>query len=539
MNPLQHAQAYRLAQQIELTKAAIQRAKAKIQYTELALTFGFITTWILYFIFSMGFYVADLWGLTTWLAANASEYIAFLVFLVMAILMATTLSMIKHVFYEHRAEFRYGLGIVLLIAALSVFFELFNASSQQQNIAFNNAEKSETFKSTAATDINLGVVGDHSTRLAYLEGELSKAREYLQGCKKTCKEYRAKVANLEGQIQSLRTSQATTQATAAQIATSTLQAKTAALQAIREDHYKPVFKFVRDNSSLSIATSVVLIATLIAAGFEFSHALLSRILGEKLAGLADLQNQLINQESGYIDTTGQGQTTPPEPVKQPIGFSLPTPALATAHTDLKPVLFKYQVQTESEVKERPAIGFTFPTLAKQTPTNSPLGTQEQQLPLPDFADFKARRDVFASPALCDSEDRTPVPNPHPNPLEPAIELGSNASSPRSEHPETAAEKLANPSNFGLLQCYVKNPKFEPAFIGIATGVTPCSQKQAMKQHAIGGDMAYWLMAVLEAWDIVSEPKTNNQRELTHLLSETEATAAVREVQAEIVGNHHD
>lgn len=546
---LPSSQAFRLEQQIELTETAIQRMKAQILYTELALKFGLITTWMLYFIFVMGFYVADLWGLTTWLEQNTSEYVAFLIFLSMAILMATTLSIIKHVFYEHIAEFRYGIGIVVLIAALGVFFELFTASSQQQNIAYSNAEKSESFKTTANTSINLGGNTDHSSRLAYLEGELATAQTYLKGCKKTCTHYSAKVASLEGQIQSLRNSQTATQANAAHVAVATLQAKTAALKDIRDDHYKPVFKFVRDNFAVTISTAVVLIATLIAAGFEFSHALLSRILGEKLAALAGLQNQLINQKTNHLENAA---TPLPSQTKNTIGFGIPQ---VTTALSAEPVRFKYQNADRAE--KQGFVGFVNPnqTTSKQAsqpssqlvsenavsikqPSNK-LGTQEEQLPLPNLGNFKARRDVFASPALSESEDRTPVPNPSPISLEPAFELGSSASNPRSKPVETAAEKLANPSNFGLLQCYVKNPKFEPAFIGIATGSTPCSQKQSMKQHAIGGDMAHWLMVVLEAWDIVSEPKANNQRELIKALSETAAIAAVREVQAEILGEQHD
>jgi hypothetical protein len=419
------SQAYRLSQQIELSKAAIARMQAQIAYTRLALRFGFITTWLLYFIFVMGFYVADLWGLTTWLETNTSEYIAFMIFLAMAFLMATTLSMIKHVFYEHRAEFRYGLAFVLLIASLGVFFELFTASSQQQNIAFHNAEKSETFKATANTSINLGTSSDQSSRLAYLEGELATAQSYLQGCKKTCTYYNAKVANLNSQIQSLRTSQASSQAAAAQVASSTFKAKTEALQTIREDYYKPVFKFVRDNLTVTISTAVVLIATLIAAGFEFSHALLSRILGEKLAALAGLQNQLINQEANHLDVTHDEplpNSNPPS-TRNPIGFGIPQVTTATL---AQPVRFKYQTEPEiyqqpptEASKKQPFIGFVNPDSPPAAPAAHPvhrvktgsvtskLGSHEQQLSIPHFGSFKSGRDTFASPALSPEEPSFP------------------------------------------------------------------------------------------------------------------------------------
>lgn len=421
---MQPSNAYRLSQQIELTKSSIQSLTRQIAYTRLALKFGFITTWILYFIFVMGFYVADLWGLTTWLEANASEYIAFLIFLTMAILMATTLSMIKHVFYEHRAEFRYGLGIVLLIAALGVFFELFNASSQQQNIAYNHAEQSTTFNAAANTPINLGST-DHSSRIAHLEGELATAQTYLKGCKKTCNHYQAKVANLESQISSLRTSQTAAMANAAQVAASTFKAKTEALQAMKEDYHKPVFKFVRDNFGVTISTAVVLIATLIAAGFEFSHALLSRILGEKLAALAGLQNQLINQEANHIEVTHDEPlpTSTPPGTRNPIGFGIPSVATATL---AQPVRFKYQTEPEiykqpptEASKKQPFIGFVNPDSPPAAPAAHPvhrvktgsvtskLGSHEQQLTIPHFGNFKSGRDTFASPALSPEEPSFP------------------------------------------------------------------------------------------------------------------------------------
>ncbi|MFZ1345159.1 hypothetical protein, partial [Thiothrix eikelboomii] len=62
--------AYRLGQQIVLEQNKIADAKAGIAYVKLALSFAFVTTWILYFIFAFSFYVADLWGISTWLTEN-------------------------------------------------------------------------------------------------------------------------------------------------------------------------------------------------------------------------------------------------------------------------------------------------------------------------------------------------------------------------------------------------------------------------------------------------------------------------------------
>lgn len=147
--------AYRLGQLIVLEQNKIADAKAGIAYVKLALSFAFVTTWILYFIFAFSFYVADLWGISTWLTENTSELVAFALFLTMALLMAQTLSMIKHAFYHHKAAFKYGLFAVLLICSLGVFMELFNSSSQQQTIAHQSAEKSKTFDSVANTQISI------------------------------------------------------------------------------------------------------------------------------------------------------------------------------------------------------------------------------------------------------------------------------------------------------------------------------------------------------------------------------------------------
>lgn len=299
--------AYKLAQQIELNREAIGKAKQQIAYVQLALKFGFATTWLLYFIFAMGFYVADLWGLTTWLTENIGEVLAFTVFLIMAVLMAQTLAMIKHIFYEHRAMFRYGVGIVLLIGLLGVFFEVFNSTSQQQHMAYTKAENSKAFNSVANTQITVGNASD-SSMLAHYQGELGKHQEYLKTCKKTCTEQRAKIAEYTGKIEALQkgAKDAATAATAATTAAITAKAET--LQAMKEEAHKPMFKFFRDVFSISISIALVLTAAIVSAGFEYSHALLSRILGEKQDYLAGLQDQLIKLESSYIDMTGKKYT---------------------------------------------------------------------------------------------------------------------------------------------------------------------------------------------------------------------------------------
>ncbi|SKA72428.1 hypothetical protein SAMN02745130_01067 [Thiothrix eikelboomii] len=376
--------AYRLGQLIVLEQNKIADAKAGIAYVKLALSFAFITTWILYFIFAFSFYVADLWGISTWLTENTSELVAFALFLTMALLMAQTLSMIKHAFYHHKAAFKYGLFAVLLICSLGVFMELFNSSSQQQTIAHQSAEKSKTFDSVANTQISIDRGANSSNRIAYLSGELAKAREYLNGCKKTCKTYQVKVADLTAQIEALQAGQAQANEIASLASTNAIKAKTEAMSALKEDAHKPIFKFIRDALGVGISTAVVIIACLVSIGFEYSHALLSRMLGEKLSYLESLQNGLVKLKTDYLQAAGTEYGS---------SELIDAPELPVSS-------FKYQ-QAAPFVS-----GFvSFKNAPKSRAQGSakssdPLPTpKEQQLPFPDFGGFKARRDTWATPEL--------------------------------------------------------------------------------------------------------------------------------------------
>ncbi len=383
---MQTATSYRLGQFIVLEQTKIAEQKSGIAYLKLALLFAFITTWILYFIFAFGFYVADVWGISTWLTENTSELIAFTLFLVMALFMAQSLSMIKHAFYHHKAGFKYGVGALLVICSLGVFMELFNSSSQQQAIAHQSAEKSKTFDSVANTQISIDGGANHSNRIAYLSGELAKAREYLNGCKKTCKTYQVKVADLTAQIEALQVGQAQANELASRASTNAIKAKTEAMSALKEEAHKPVFKFIRDTLGVTLSTAVVLIAAIVSAGFEYSHALLSKMLGEKQNRLEELQANLIKLRTDYLQAAG-------------VEYGR-SPAMDLDTSEPSPSPFKYQqaapfVSGFVSFKDAPkSRGQGSAKSSDLVPT-----PKEEPLPLPNFGGFKARRDTWATPEL--------------------------------------------------------------------------------------------------------------------------------------------
>jgi len=327
------------------------------------------------------------------LTENTSEWVAFALFLTMALLMAQTLSMIKHAFYHHKAAFKYGLFAVLLICSLGVFMELFNSSSQQQTIAHQSAEKSKTFDSVANTQITIDGGANHSNRIAYLSGELAKAREYLNGCKKTCKANQAKVADLTAQIEALQAGQAQANEIASLASTNAIKAKTEAISALKEEAHKPVFKFIRDTLGVGISTAVVMIACLVSIGFEYSHALLSRMLGEKLVYLESLQNGLVKLKTDYMQTSGSEYGS---------ADLIDAPELSNPN-------FKYQqaapfVSGFVSFKDAPKLRAQGSAKASDLVPNP----KEQQPPLSDLGSFKARRDTWATPEI----ETEATPNNH-------------------------------------------------------------------------------------------------------------------------------
>ena len=327
-----------------------------------------------------------MWGISTWLTENTSELIAFTLFLVMALFMAQSLSMIKHAFYHHKAGFKYGVGALLVICSLGVFMELFNSSSQQQAIAHQSAEKSKTFDSVANTQISIDGGANHSNRIAYLSGELAKAREYLNGCKKTCKTYQVKVADLTAQIEALQVGQAQANELASRASTNAIKAKTEAMSALKEEAHKPVFKFIRDTLGVTLSTAVVLIAAIVSAGFEYSHALLSKMLGEKQNRLEELQANLIKLRTDYLQAAG-------------VEYGR-SPAMDLDTSEPSPSPFKYQqaapfVSGFVSFKDAPkSRGQGSAKSSDLVPT-----PKEEPLPLPNFGGFKARRDTWATPEL--------------------------------------------------------------------------------------------------------------------------------------------
>ncbi|WGZ92177.1 MAG: hypothetical protein QJT80_06760 [Candidatus Thiocaldithrix dubininis] len=127
------------------------------------------------------------------------------------------------------------------------------------------------------------------------------------------------------------------------------------------------------------------------------------------------------------------------------------------------------------------------------------------------------------------------PSPRPDAGSDAFTKGSDT----RPDAQTAVDKLNDPNNFSLLHKYVTHPKFADVFLGVVTAKINCSQKQIMKSYGIGGDMPYWVMVILEAFELVSEPShTNSTRHLLKPLSVKEAQQELQQIQQAILGVLH-
>ena len=336
--------AYKQHQQIQLLHEELQETEKEIAFTDRAYNLAFIATFVLYFIFIWMMYVSDLWGFTTWLVENLSEFTALIVYGILATTLPLTMAMIKEIGYKHFAKYpnpKYVVFLVVGVLALAgVIYESISSSSQQQHISTANAEKSKAFEAVSGTTIN--VVGTDSTALAAASQKLARCEENLKrGKEKHCEGDKAKV-------QALQASQQAAHKAAETAGVNAMEAKARAMMEIKEEAYKPVFKAIRDSWGVSISTGVMIVTLFISVIFEISHLLLILFRAQQRQRRDYLRQSIIGMDANYMQQTGkafdgqdfaefsQGGIARPEPdQRQPFGFS---PASASA----SPALFKWQ-----------------------------------------------------------------------------------------------------------------------------------------------------------------------------------------------------
>lgn len=393
--------------QLEIMQRKLAQHQQHEQRGLLLLKLGFLLTFLLYLLFNQHLYLGDALSWSAYFKDAASLFgFAFTVSIV--VLMALFLSWVKHHAYLHFGFFGSVALVVSTVIGFALFAEFFSSSANQDVKASVLLERNSAYQATLTNEgssssaVNTGLI----TSIANAEQKLARCEENLKaGKEKHCNGDRAKVEALRNSEQSANKAHAE-----ANIERDKL--KYERQDELKAQSYNPVIltlaRFLAGETGDYkdyLKTAVVLITLFVAVCFEILHHFLSKTHGASARAIEDLELGIAKYsaqpEPLPSSSSVQLSTPSPEPHKQPIGFGFPSTAPRTAQAEVKPVLFKYQVQAEpKQTPGRNPIGFTFPTVAKlprPQPRPASLGTQEEQLTLPDFSGFKARRDTWANP----------------------------------------------------------------------------------------------------------------------------------------------
>ncbi|MFZ1342923.1 hypothetical protein [Thiothrix eikelboomii] len=414
--------------QLDIMQRKLEQHRSHEQRGLLLLKLGFLLTFLLYLLFNQHLYLGDALSWSAYFKDAASIF-GFTFTVLIVVLMALFLSWVKHHAYLHFGFFGSVALVVSTVIGFALFAEFFSSSANQDVKASVLLERNSAYQATLTQDpspssaVNTGLI----TSIANAEQKLARCEENLKlGKEKHCNGDRAKVAALRSSEQSANQAQAN-----ASIERDKL--KYERQDELKAQAYNPVIlTLARVLAGESgdykdyLKTAVVIITLFVAVCFEILHHFLSKSHGASMAAIEDLELALAKysaQPEPVLPSAPPHVQPITEPNKQPIGFGFPQAAPSVAHGESKPMLFKYQAQAEpkSALTKQGFMGFLNPhqTTRKQlSPVASQLlsqtspiikqpankhGTQEEQLPLPDFGGFKSRRDTFASPALSDSE----------------------------------------------------------------------------------------------------------------------------------------
>ena len=297
------ASAYKLHKTIENTQEKIKRVKAEIYKVHLAENFAFVGTLIVYFVFIFGLYISDLWGFSSWIQKNLAEVFAIPVFATLGVTLPLAMAYIKSIAYHHLALYDMKKGSMYAIVGFLMFagvtYEAISSSGQQQHIANEGAESSKSFQAIMGSTASVGDGGALAAQLAKAEATLAACKAKLaEGKGKDCNQSKATVDSLKASMDSANRAGVAANAAA-------IEAKTKAASQLKEDNFKPVYKFARDVFGVTISTGVVLVAVMVSIIFEISHGLLVLFMSQKEKYLAYLESTLIELQARYMTGTGK------------------------------------------------------------------------------------------------------------------------------------------------------------------------------------------------------------------------------------------
>ncbi len=314
--------AFKVNNRLHRLDVEVRKQKRKYEGSERNLNTAKWVTGILYFAAICTLYLADPRGMTSYLIENTSEWFAILVFGLASILLPIFLSRTKEDRYSHIAELvasphrMSATDKAITTLTLSFFlssgilFEVFTATSQQQHIANNTAEKSGAFKTVQGQQIVVQPDSAISTNLA-------TAQRKLEQCQHKLKEGKTKHCDGDSAlVNSLSASQAAGNAALAGASAAAINSQTENLLKITEESNKPVFKMIRDHFKVTINTGMVLAVAIMIFIFEVQHIINLFTYAGRLRRYRELAEEFdelrgeLHQETGNDFTAAQEEVSP-------------------------------------------------------------------------------------------------------------------------------------------------------------------------------------------------------------------------------------
>ena len=548
-----------LQRNIELQQKDLKDLVSHLHSIDRILTAANIATVMVYFAFLMSLYIVSIWGLGL-MEDFSNSVFALSFFTVLAALLSVVLAAVKHIGYKHASWFKVHWLAIALFIGFGVLADWFTTSDTQDTKARIISENSAEHKSILGDKVqsNQMIVPPLHKEVAAAKMKYNQCVERLRAGKEP--HCRGSYATYT----SLKESQALALDAFTSTSTEQRTIDNERLDKLKHDAHNPLIIALSSAANIEIAKAISMLMLIIAIVFEALHFTLSFFRRNTVQAISGHKQTLAKKEGEYLKTSEQERrermvkTEAAAPAtddnaafaermkqrkaefSQPINEPNATPAIASVEEE-KPAKKEFLGFVPGRPKN--------PETAQKANTEARLTSTQNATRTPQSNQRRGTNEALYSADLERPELLTePLTQKGSNPRSNAVgsdlpvkgsDTENNGTKGSSESHTidsvpTAEELLSNPSNFALLKRYVSNPKFDQAFVAIATAQTKCSQKQAMKNHKVGGDMAYWLMIILEAWEIASAPAANKTRTLLTTLSQADAEAELADVKSEIL-----
>lgn len=313
-----------------------------------------VATFGLYIVAVFMLYVSDVWGIASFIAQKSNDWVALIVFSVIAFVLAYFLASSKEMVYEDIAIQRsegYKLKPSQIIAiglfmSSGLLFEAFSTSNNQQHIANAATENSAMFKSVTESNVALSTGG------AALTQDLQKAQMRLADCNVKLEKAIAagrkfdcaqSEANLAAVREAINAANALAQSTNAQA----LEAKTDAMLKVREHFDKPMFQTIGKATGTDNNTGMMLVIGVLIFIFECQHVMAMFAYANALRRLKQSPNADASIQTVPANLTQPTYSTAP--------LSAPVSAFAPLADSARQTVGEFAASVEHGIAASPAV----------------------------------------------------------------------------------------------------------------------------------------------------------------------------------------